>query len=218
MATYDPSVEGRCDASAPGQPEQFIRLAQAGCPESLGELYERCRRYLLLIANQELDDRLRAKLGPSDVIQETLLSAQRNIGRFQGHSEAELRAWLRIILLNNVRAASRRYRAGTKRDLNRERPLEAVLTEPGGTGQFAKLDSPSKQVVASEENARVIVQLNQLSEDYRQVIVLRNFERRSFSEIGQAMNRSEGAARKLWLRALDRLAAGLGVLDESCRS
>jgi len=44
---------------------------------------------------------------------------------------------------------------------------------------------------------------------HREVIVLRNFQGLSFEEIGRRMNRSSGAVRMLWLRAIRQLQNGM---------
>ena len=73
---------------------QSLDRARRGSPQALGQVLELCRRYLLHIANSELDSHLQAKLGASDVVQETFLEAQRIFDRFEGNSPDELRAWL----------------------------------------------------------------------------------------------------------------------------
>ncbi len=92
-----------------------LAAARAGCRESTGQALERFRRYLLAIANHQLDPELRAKGGASDLVQETFLEAQRDLQRFQGSSTEELRAWLRQILVHNVGAFSRRFRVAEMR-------------------------------------------------------------------------------------------------------
>ena len=196
------------------QVDECIRLAQSGCPHALGQLYEQCHRYLMLIANRELDIQLRAKLGPSDVVQETMLKAQRSFDGFVGSSEGELRAWLRTILLNSVRDAARRYQSGSKRDVRRERELHAVLSDQSEAAPFNQPESPSRQMMAAEQAAALRAALLRLPEDYRQVILLRNIERLSFQEIGARLQRSNEAARKLWVRAVDRLRELLGAGNE----
>jgi RNA polymerase sigma-70 factor (ECF subfamily) len=47
--------------------------------------------------------------------------------------------------------------------------------------------------------------LAQLPPDYREVVLLRNFQGLSFRSIALQLQRSEGAVRMLWLRALGRL-------------
>ncbi len=89
--------------------DDFVTLTHAardGCAESLGQLVDRCRNYLLLVANRGLNPDLRVKVGASDLVQETLLAAQRGFDRFEGSSDAELRLWLRRILLNKMASAT----------------------------------------------------------------------------------------------------------------
>jgi len=206
----DTSGEPRPDPPA----DACIARAKGGDRQALGELYDRCRRYLLLIANHELDDQLRAKLGPSDVVQDTLLKAQTNFGRFQGRTDGELKAWLRTILINSLRDTARSFRPGSKRDLARERELQAILAQ-APIARTSSAESPSKVALSLEQQEQLTVALYLLPDDYRRVVTLRNLERRSFNEIGAEMSRSSEAARKLWLRAIDRLRELLGGGDES---
>jgi len=195
--------------------DEQIRLAQGGCTIALGELYQRCHRYLLLIANQEVSSQISAKLGASDIVQDTLLKAHRNFGQFEGTTEAELRAWLRAIVINCVRDANRRYQDCAQRDVKRERDLQAILSEHRDALRGPANDTPSKQIMAVEQASALRQALSRMSTEYRRVVVLRNFEHQSFAEIGVATDRSEAAARKLWLRAIDRLRELLEQKDES---
>ena len=87
-----------------------IHQARAGSPEALGQLLDGCRGYLMRIARDELDPRLQAKGGASDLVQETFLEAQRDFAAFTGDSEAELLAWLRHRLRYRVAKFVRSYR------------------------------------------------------------------------------------------------------------
>ena len=57
----------------------WLIAARAGSSEALGRALEACRRYLLLVAEQDLDPDLRAKGGASDLVQQTFLEAQQGI-------------------------------------------------------------------------------------------------------------------------------------------
>ena len=51
------------------------------------------------LARLRIDPRLRARLDPSDIVQQTLLIAHEKRTQFRGRSDAELAAWLRSILV-----------------------------------------------------------------------------------------------------------------------
>jgi RNA polymerase sigma-70 factor, ECF subfamily len=101
----------------------LIEAARHGDPDALGQALETYRDYLLLVANQELEPELRAKLGASDLVQETFLGAQRDLASFRGQSELEWRLWLRGILVHLLANHRRQYRSTSKRRLDREVPL-----------------------------------------------------------------------------------------------
>ena len=87
-----------------------IPAARAGSKEAIGGALEACRGYLLGIAERELDADLRAKGGASDLVQDTFLEAQRDFAGFRGETQADLLAWLRRLLLNNLANFARTYR------------------------------------------------------------------------------------------------------------
>lgn len=186
-------------------PTRWLPAARAGCSEALGELLNSCRGYLLLVAEHELDPQLRAKCGASDLIQETLLDAVTAFDRFQGESAEELRKWLRRLLLNNLVSLTRRYRDTRKRQVGRE-----VSWDAGGgcgtqVGPVSDTPSPSQQAMAHEQVEAIQRALERLPEDYRLVILLRYQEEQSFEDIGRLLELTPNAARKLWLRAVQRL-------------
>jgi RNA polymerase sigma-70 factor (ECF subfamily) len=195
------------------QTTRLIRKARTGSHEALGRLFDGCRRYLLLIANENLDPRLRAKGGASDLVQETFLEAQRDFGEFAGDSERELLAWLRHRLKYRVAKFIRRYRQTAKRAAGREVPIA-----DGGTSfapsvvPAAEQLSPCEHVLAEERDLLLEQAMKRLPEEYRRVIDLRYRQRLSFEEIGDALARTPNSARKLWARAIDRLKRDLQAM------
>jgi RNA polymerase sigma-70 factor (ECF subfamily) len=193
-------------ASPPDDAGYQLSTARAGSREALGQVLEACRAYLLRIANEGLADDLQAKGGASDLVQETFLEAHRDFARFQGSTEAELLAWLRCLLLNNVANFARCYRDTGKRQVGREIPLRpGDSSSAGEVGPAATTASPSAEAMAHEKAEALERALERLPEDYRRVITLRNQERREFDEVGRLMDRSTDAARRLWSRAIERL-------------
>jgi RNA polymerase sigma-70 factor, ECF subfamily len=190
----------------PHDAARWLPAARAGSREALGQVLEAARQYLLSIARQEFDPDLRAKNSPSDVVQETFVEAQRDFGQFHGDTEAELLAWLRQLLLHRVGKLRRRYRDTQKRRLAREVALGGDDSSEGPAGALAANTlSPSGQAMEHEEDQALREALGRLPEDYRRVITLRYQEQLPFEEIGELLQRSPEAARKLWARAVERL-------------
>lgn len=190
-------------------PARWLTAARAGSKEALGQVLDACRGYLLLIAQRELGAELLAKGGASDLVQETLLEAFAAFDRFHGTTEEELRQWLRRLLQNNIVDFGRQFRNTDRRQLSREASLDQCSWLKGFQVE-AGLPSPSEVLAASEEADRVQRALDRLPENYRQVIILRFRESRSFDEIGQILGLSNNAARKLLLRAVERTQQVMG--------
>jgi len=189
--------------NAPESPIALLTQARAGNQDALGRVLEGYRDYLRLLARARVGQDLRVRLDPSDLVQETLLEAQRDFRQFVGGSEAELAVWLRRILARNL-ADQLKYHQSQKRDIGREQPLD-VLIEQAHQALASPLSTPSKAASHREQAVVMANALARLPEDYREVVTLRHVEGRSFDEIGEHMNRSSGAVRMLWMRALERL-------------
>jgi RNA polymerase sigma-70 factor (ECF subfamily) len=180
--------------------------AGGGFTVSIGEVIEKQRAYLLRVASREIGARLRVKVDPSDVVQQTCLEALRDSGRLQAVTEAEVRAWLRSILLNNIRGLIRKCRLSAVGGPYREVSLEGLTLDLGDpAGPAADPVTPSGQVIAEEEARRVRDALERLPGRERELILARVEGDRTFRQIGEGLGCSAVAARKTWLRALARL-------------
>jgi RNA polymerase sigma-70 factor (ECF subfamily) len=186
--------------------EERLAAARAGSREALGQVLVLSRGYLLEIARRELGRDLQPKGGASDLVQETFLEAHRDFGRFEGRSAADLRAWLRVLLLHQTAKVGRRFRATQKRRLAREVSLDSFHPYSPAEGlPPAAVPSPSAHLMARERRELLLRALDRLPDDYRRVMLLRYQEELTFEEIGRVMQRSGDAVRMLWGRALERL-------------
>jgi RNA polymerase sigma-70 factor (ECF subfamily) len=188
-------------------PDVLIARARTGDESALGALLELYRNYLRLVARSMIGVALRLKLEPSDLVQETFLKAHREFATFAGRGEHELIAWLRKILAHNLADPVKHHRR-KGRDLQRQESLDALLERSGLTIQNAlasHASSPSEGAVRREQAVLLADAVSQLSADYREVFILRTLEHIPFEEIAIKMNRSPGAVRMLWSRALERL-------------
>jgi RNA polymerase sigma-70 factor (ECF subfamily) len=177
-------------------------------PETQGPALERFRNYLRLLARMELDRRLRAKLDPSDLVQQTFLRAHQALGQFRGSSEAELAAWLRQILASLLERAVRDF-GRAKRDLGRERSLEASLDDSSARLEawLAAEDqlSPSQQADRNEQLLRLADALATLPPEQREAVVLHYLEGQPVADIARRLGRSTAAVGGLLKRGLKKL-------------
>ncbi len=174
--------------------------------EQDGLSFNRYRSYLLLLARMQLDNRPRQRIDASDVVQQTLLEAYQKREQFRG-TESNLAAWLRVALANNIRDALRKLRRH-KRDVNRERSLEAAVEESSQRlGQWLAADatSPSMRAVRNEDLLRMADALLELPEAQRDAIVLHHLHSWTISEVAQRLERTDAAVAGLLHRGLRKL-------------
>ncbi|MEM7312568.1 MAG: sigma-70 family RNA polymerase sigma factor [Planctomycetota bacterium] len=192
----------------------LIEPAKLGDEDARGRLVQQLQSYYYLMADRHLDRKLRNKINPSDIVQESLAKAFDQLPTFRGTNENQLHAWVRTILMNEIQTVRRKFRQ-PKRNVELEEGLNktskaANLTEPPSDSL-----TPSSRAVAQEELSRLRSRLHQLPADYEQVIKLRSLQRLSFKETAEVMGRTVDSTTKLWYRAIVKLKDMLGDSDES---
>ena len=179
----------------------LIERARIGSIASQNDLLAELRSYLLAIANEQFNERLQGKLGPSDIVQQSMIRAVGNFGDYRGQSEAEFRGWLRQIVINETRQAHRGH-AADKRDYRREQELHADESAAAIREPVDQNLTPATHTLALEQSEAIKRLVSQLPENYQTVIRLRNWEELSFEEIAQRTGMSVSGAAKVWYRAL----------------
>jgi RNA polymerase sigma-70 factor, ECF subfamily len=166
---------------------------------------EAFRNYLELLARVRLDPRLRGKLDPADLVQQTLLRAVEAQERFRG-DDARRAAWLRTILARVMIDAVRKY--GRPGGGERERSLEAALEQSSARLEaFLAADqtSPSGRAERNEELLRMVEALAELPEQIREVVVLKHCQGWTLPQIAERIGRSVPSVASLLRRGLEEL-------------
>jgi RNA polymerase sigma-70 factor (ECF subfamily) len=168
---------------------------------------DRFRDYLRLLARLHLDARLRGKLDPSDVVQQTLLKAHLARDQYRGQTSGELAVWLRRILVRTLADAVRDL-LREKRSIALERSLEAAAEQSSARlcdWLAAEQASPSAQAVQNEQSLRLAEALEALPEAQREALVLKHLQGLTLTEVAEQMQRSPASVASLLRRGLQQL-------------
>jgi RNA polymerase sigma factor (sigma-70 family) len=168
--------------AAPSFAEFLARLRQ-GDDTAARLLVERFGRRLLSMAQVRLDQRLRGKVEPDDVVQSALksLCVRLRQGQFEIDDWGSLQALLITITVRKC-GRWRDYYFAQQRDVSRERSLPAGEDQPAGTAEPADREPDPADVLILEETASAMVR--GLSEEERQFVRLRleGYKTREISE------------------------------------
>jgi RNA polymerase sigma-70 factor (ECF subfamily) len=169
---------------------------------------ERLRHYLRSLALLLIAPQLRAKLDASDVVQKTLLDAHRCLAQYRGTTEAELKAWLRQMLIHDLKDAIDKY-ARERHDVRLDGPID-VTTRRVRTWMDGAQSSPLSCVVRREEALRLADAMLRLAEDQRRAVELHHLQEYSLHETAERMGRTFGSVASLVHRGLLELRALMG--------
>jgi RNA polymerase sigma-70 factor (ECF subfamily) len=188
----DPLVEG-----------DLVERARNGDSEAFDLLCKPCAPHLQALVPRLIPEYLQRRVSVADILQDAYLTAFRRLGDFEHRGDGAFRAWLTQIVRNKVREVTRRYAGTAKRGAVAEvtrgaRPETAAFVGGG--------PSPSQVAVAGELRDRVRAAVATLPPDYQEVLRLRQGEHLSLDETAQRMQRTKDSVKKLYARALDRLA------------
>lgn len=197
------------------EPDALLRRASEGDAEAQTLLFANARRRLRQMVAVRMDQRLKTRIDPSDVVQEAFAEAFQLLPEYLIEQPLPFYPWLRQLAWNRLVDLHRRHLLAQKRSVLRE---EAQLALPDASvaqpaERLAANDaSPSGQLVQKELRGRVQAALVQMKDADREVLVLRYLERLSTAEISAVLGIREGAVKVRHFRALERLRA---LLDDS---
>ena len=170
----------------------------------------RLRRMVAL----RMDHRLRGRIDPSDVIQESYIDAARRLGEYAKNPTMPFFVWLRFLTGQKLIEQHRRHLGARARDANREISLYHGAFPGATTADLAahllgKLSTPSQAAIRIERTIRLQEALNSLESIDREILALRHFEQFSNGEAAEILGLDKSAASKRYARALVRLKDAL---------
>ncbi len=127
-----------------------------------------------------------------DVVQDAYVRAMAGADGFRGGDE---RAWLLSIVRNGCYSSHRRQRARRTTDFDESAHAEDTVTP-----------SPERRAIERDASRRVRLAVQGLAPDFREVIVLREFEGLSYKEIAEVVAAPVGTVMSRLSRARAQLA------------
>ncbi len=174
---------------------ELVRRVQAGDQTAFNLLVLKYQHRVLKLVGRFVNDTAEAE----DVAQEAFLKAYRALASFRGDSA--FYTWLYRIAINTAKNAL---------VSQRRRPVDfnLDLQDPDQYERQAKLreaDTPEGVLLTDEIRAVVEEAMEQLPEDLRTAIVLRELEGLSYEEIAEAMDCPVGTVRSRIFRAREAI-------------
>lgn len=182
---------------------RLLERIRAGDRAAFGSLFERHRAAIERFVARRMDRRLRARVDPSDVLQETQVAALNGLDGYLQRQPMPVRTWLLMTAQQQLQKTQRHHIRTSKRSVDRE----VSLTERPSRALASRLlgESPSKQWQRREEVERVRQALGSLSEADGEILTLRRIEGRSNEEAAALLEITPQAAKKRYFRAVLRL-------------
>jgi RNA polymerase sigma-70 factor (ECF subfamily) len=202
--------------TGPHQPENddLIDRAARGEDAARHQLLIQHRDRLKRMVAVHLDRRLAARVDPSDIVQEALLDAYRELSDYLRRRPLPIYPWLRQLAWERFLKWHRAHIIVQKRSVGREEHWDLALPEESAVELAQRLiapgTSPSRRLIREELRQRVRAVLEGMSPRDREILVMRHLEEMSAAEIAAALGITERAAKARHTRALERLRSLLG--------
>lgn len=179
----------------------LLHRVHSGDPEAREKLVARYMDRVLRAVRARMGQNVRRHCESVDIVQDAFIVALRKLDDFEIRDEATFLSWMRTIVENQIRDRAK----GLRLNAEKGRQGRRILTEE----DFAEADSPSPltMVAEGEQSSFVDDCVHQLGEPYRELVLLRDYDGHSWSEIAERLDlASADAARMQHKTALARLA------------
>jgi len=203
--------------------EPLLRNAASGDGQALGELFEHHRIRLSKMIRLRLDRRLKSRVNPSDVLQETFLEASKRLSEYIANPDVPFFIWLRFLTGQKIAQFHRHHLGVQARNAAREisvwpHVVPAVTSAALAAKLVGRLASPSAAMQKAELRQQLLDTMNSMEPIDREILAMRHFEQLDNREAAEVLGLSPTAASNRYVRALVRLRDLLGnddsLLDE----
>lgn len=199
------------DEASPSAADSIVLIQryQAGDADALNLLFTRYYQRVRRLVRIQMGAWLKGREEVDDLVQETFASACKAFDRYEAREDGQLIYWFSKAASHQIINAVEHHRA-LRRDADRDIPMAELA--PDATGTSADW-SPTAQTTGvpdkasrNEETERLDACVRTLKDDYREVVLLRDYSGCSWNAVAEEMSLHAEAARALYGRARARLA------------
>src|SRR5436189_3974286 len=188
--------------------DMLLRKLAAGDAHAADALLVRHRNRLRKMVSCRMDPRLAARVSPSDVVQETLITAARDLDSYAKARPMPFYPWLRRLAWNRLMDLQRRHLYRKKRAVGREEQATPMTDQ--SLYELAKRlvghgPSPSRAAQNRETRERLRAALDELEPTQRELLLLKYVEDMTLAEAAAVLEITVDAAKMRHLRAVQRL-------------
>lgn len=189
---------------------ELLKKWHAGDESSLEALINLHLPWICRYVRSRLGPALRTKAETDDFVQDAMIQFLRYGPRIALSANGHFRCLVARIVENTIRDKNDWFRA-KRRAMAREKPLPSdtvISLDP----PRQPVKTPSRIVQAGEEEAWIRLGIELIEPADRSVIVMREWEKLAFAEIGERFGITANAAEKRFRRAVQRLGEKIGKL------
>jgi RNA polymerase sigma-70 factor (ECF subfamily) len=177
----------------------LIERIRQGDREAFTPLFEKYRPRVAVLVRYKMSPQLRSQVEVDDLLQETFLRAYREIEHFEYRGAGSFMHWLARIA-EHVIIDTARFQNRNRRRADEQVPLRSE-SNPGGA-EPVDSKTPSRLLARNERLEQLFRTLDELPEQYRDVILLAKIQELTTQEIAEKLGKSRPAAALLLHRAL----------------
>lgn len=190
--------------------DRLLDDAKGGEPSAVDRLLGEFREPLRRVIDLRLDPAIARRVDASDIVQDVLLEANQRLVEYLKKPDMPFHLWLRALAQDRIIDTHRRHRLAQRRSVDREQPIaRPAWTEESSVSLVAQLidteRTPTSEAIQQELLRKLTAAIDQLSEDDREIVLMRHHEALSNQEAAKSLGLTEAAASMRYLRALRRL-------------
>jgi RNA polymerase sigma-70 factor, ECF subfamily len=190
--------------------DRLLDGARAGDAGAVDRLLTEFREPLRRVIDMRLDPAIARRVDASDIVQDVLIEANQRLTEYLKKPDMPFHLWLRHLAQDRIIDTHRRHRLAQRRSIDKEQPINRpVWADESSVSLVAQLidteATPATEAIRHELERRLTAALDELSEDDRDIILMRHHESLSNQEVAAALDLTEAAASMRYLRALRRL-------------